>query len=138
MKAPGTAHYWPEVVGKNPQLADMDGYRELPMSKDNGGVHIYSGIPNRAFYPVAITFGGDAWVEAGKIWYHTLIDPDLKALFDLERVSSGSLELNSKNAFRPVADLTCRHVERLYSQEGVKIVRDAWTDVKVFSNLSKL
>jgi Zn-dependent metalloprotease len=138
MKAPGTAYDWPEVVGKDPQPADMDGYRELPMSRDNGGVHIYSGIPNRAFYLVATTFGGDAWVKAGKIWYHTLIDPDFKALFDPEKVSSGNLELNSKNAFRSMADLTCRHAERLYGQEGVKIVRDAWTDVKVLSNLSKL
>jgi Zn-dependent metalloprotease len=59
-KAPGTAHNWREVTGKGPQPADMEGYHELSMSADNGGMHIYSGISNRAFYLVAVTFGGHA------------------------------------------------------------------------------
>jgi hypothetical protein len=37
--------------------------------QDNGGVHINSGIPNKAFYNVAIALGGNAWEKAGKIWY---------------------------------------------------------------------
>lgn len=131
MKAPGTAYNWPEVVGRDPQPADMDGYQELPMGNDNGGVHIYSGIPNRAFFLVASAFGGNAWEKAGKIWYDTLVDPALKAMFDPERVNSRNLERNSKNAFKLMADLTCQHAEALMGQAGRDIVRTAWTTVKV-------
>lgn len=131
MKAPGTAYNWPEVVGRDPQPADMDGYEELPLSRDNGGVHIYSGMPNRAFYLVAIAFGGNAWEKAGKIWYDTLLDPALQAMFDPEKVNTRNLEKNSKNAFKLMADLTCRHAEALFGQNGRDIVRKAWMTVKV-------
>ncbi len=70
MKAPGTAN------SQDDQPADMDGY--VQTSDDNGGVHTNSGIPNHAFYVVASTIGGNAWESAGKIWYATLNDPDLK------------------------------------------------------------
>ncbi len=39
---------------------------------DNGGVHVNSGIPNRAFYVTAFNIGGSAWEKAGQIWYVTL------------------------------------------------------------------
>jgi Zn-dependent metalloprotease len=32
---------------------------------DNGGVHINSGIPNRAFYETAMRIGGNAWDKPG-------------------------------------------------------------------------
>ena len=41
-------------------------------SEDQGGVHINSGIPNHAFYLVAMEIGGSAWQKAGQIWYRTL------------------------------------------------------------------
>lgn len=41
-------------------------------SDDNGGVHINSGIPNHAFYLVAMELGGKSWEKAGSIWYKTL------------------------------------------------------------------
>jgi Zn-dependent metalloprotease len=41
--------------------------------EDNGGVHINSGIPNHAFYRVALELGGKAWERAGRIWYRTLL-----------------------------------------------------------------
>ncbi|MEA2432515.1 MAG: hypothetical protein QOI19_2988, partial [Thermoleophilaceae bacterium] len=41
---------------------------------DAGGVHINSGIPNRAFYLAASAIGGNAWEKAGRIWYVTLTD----------------------------------------------------------------
>jgi Zn-dependent metalloprotease len=47
MKAPGTA-YNDDVLGTDPQPAHMDDY--VTTRSDNGGVHINSGIPNRAFY----------------------------------------------------------------------------------------
>lgn len=76
MKAPGTAYDDP-VLGKDPQPAHMDDYKNV--SYDNGGVHINSGIPNHAFYLVAIEIGGNSWEKAGRIWYVTLRDK-LKAL----------------------------------------------------------
>ena len=45
---------------------------------DNGGVHINSGIPNKAFYNVATELGGNAWEKAGTIWYSALRDPRVK------------------------------------------------------------
>ena len=69
MKAPGTA-YDDKVAGKDPQPAHMKDYRK--MTADNGGVHVNSGIPNRAFYLAATTLGGKAWTVAGRIWYDAL------------------------------------------------------------------
>jgi Zn-dependent metalloprotease len=46
MKAPGTAYDDP-LIGKDPQPAHMRDY--VDTTKDNGGVHINSGIPNHAF-----------------------------------------------------------------------------------------
>ncbi len=71
MKEPGTAYDDP-VLGKDPQPANMKGY--VRTLKDNGGVHINSGIPNRAFCMTALEIGGYAWEKAGKIWYVTLRD----------------------------------------------------------------
>lgn len=46
-------------------------------SDDNGGVHINSGIPNKAFYSFAIDIGGNSWEKCGKIWYKTISDQRL-------------------------------------------------------------
>jgi Zn-dependent metalloprotease len=69
MKAPGTA-YDDAQLGKDPQPDHMKDYYRG--HDDNGGVHINSGIPNRAFYLTAIALGGKAWERAGRIWYDTL------------------------------------------------------------------
>jgi Zn-dependent metalloprotease len=71
MKAPGTAYDDP-VLGKDPQPAEMKDY--VTTSDDDGGVHINSGIPNRAFYLAATAIGGNAWEKAGRIWYLALTD----------------------------------------------------------------
>jgi Zn-dependent metalloprotease len=71
MKAPGTAYDDP-VLGKDPQPGHMKDYNDTWF--DNGGVHINSGIPNHAFYLVAIEIGGYAWEKAGLIWYVALRD----------------------------------------------------------------
>jgi Zn-dependent metalloprotease len=75
MKDPGTAYDDP-VLGKDPQPADMSGY--VTTTEDNGGVHLNSGIPNRAFCLAALNIGGYAWEVAGAVWYETLRDPRLK------------------------------------------------------------
>jgi len=69
MAAPGTAYDDPQL-GKDPQGASMDEYIET--TDDNGGVHLNSGIPNRAFHLAATAIGGRSWEGAGGIWYAAL------------------------------------------------------------------
>ncbi|MFE0457648.1 M4 family metallopeptidase [Kitasatospora sp. NPDC058965] len=69
LKAPGTAYDDPRL-GRDPQPASMDGYVET--DTDEGGVHLNSGIPNRAFYLTAVELGGAAWERAGRIWYDAM------------------------------------------------------------------
>lgn len=73
MAEPGTAYDDP-VLGQDPQPAHMDDYVDLPhdADNDNGGVHINSGIPNKAFHLFATSLGGNAWERAGRVWYDTL------------------------------------------------------------------
>jgi Zn-dependent metalloprotease len=69
MKAPGTAFDDP-ALGRDPQPGSMAGYVET--TDDDGGVHLNSGIPNRAFYLASVGIGGNAWEGAGKVWYAAL------------------------------------------------------------------
>ncbi|MDS8606902.1 M4 family metallopeptidase, partial [Streptococcus pneumoniae] len=69
MIAPGTA-YDDDELGKDPQPDHMSGF--VRTTEDNGGVHINSGIPNRAFALFAIDLGGNAWETAGTVWYRAL------------------------------------------------------------------
>ncbi len=113
MKEPGTAFNDP-ILGKDPQPDHMRNYD--PTSEDNGGVHINSGIPNKAFYLVAIGIGGFAGDKAGRIWYETMRDPRLRA------------DAN----FTEFAGLTYSAAERLYpGGEERQIVKEAWEQVGV-------
>ena len=114
MKAPGTAYDDP-VLGKDPQPAHMRDY--VHTLEDNGGVHINSGIPNHAFYLAASTIGGFAWEKAGRIWYETLRDSNL-------RPTSG---------FRRFARLTVVNAGHLFGEGGAEeqAVRAAWNAVGV-------
>lgn len=114
MKAPGTAYDDP-TLGKDPQPADMQHF--VVTTQDDGGVHINSGIPNRAFYLVASKIGGYAWEKAGRIWYETLRDPRLRPFAN----------------FRAFARLTLANADRLYghtSSERQAVV-EAWNTVGV-------
>jgi Zn-dependent metalloprotease len=71
MKAPGTAYDDP-LIGKDSQPYHMEDY--VVTTRDNGGVHINSGIPNHAFYLLSMMLGGYAWEKAGQIWYKTMQD----------------------------------------------------------------
>jgi len=75
MKAPGTAYDDP-LLGKDPQPGNMKNY--VNTFKDNGGVHINSGIPNHAFYLAATAVGGFAWEKVGRAWYAALLDPQTR------------------------------------------------------------
>jgi Zn-dependent metalloprotease len=112
MSAPGTTYDDP-TLGKDPQPADMAHYVET--DQDNGGVHINSGIPNRAFYLAAMAFGGYAWEQAGRIWYATLLDP--------------ALQPNA--SFDEFAQLSMANAEKLFGMDGKKLVMDAWQTVGV-------
>lgn len=70
MIEPGTAYDDPRL-GKDPQPAHMRDY--VDTSSDHGGVHINSGIPNRAFALAALAMGGNAWESAGQIWVDAIL-----------------------------------------------------------------
>lgn len=63
MSEPGTAYNNP-LLGKDPQPNHMDRY--VVTTSDNGGVHINSGIPNKAFYLASKAIGTD---KAALAWY---------------------------------------------------------------------
>lgn len=89
MKAPGTAYNDPSL-GRDPQPAHM---RDLYTgADDNGGVHINSGIPNHAFYRVAMELGGYAWEKAGRIWYLALKD-QLGPMSDFQAAVSQTVQV---------------------------------------------
>ncbi|WP_027861315.1 protealysin inhibitor emfourin [Marmoricola sp. URHB0036] len=69
MSDPGTAYDDPQI-GQDPQVGSMADY--VDTTDDNGGVHLNSGIPNRAFVLAARAIGGESWSGAGRIWYAAL------------------------------------------------------------------
>ena len=91
MAAPGTAYDDP-VLGTDPQPGHMDDYVSTP--QDNGGVHINSGIPNRAFHLAATAIGGSAWDGAGRIWYYTLLDPATRSNTDFLTFAATTVEIS--------------------------------------------
>jgi Zn-dependent metalloprotease len=105
MKAPGTAN------PHDSQPADMTGY--VP----DGDVHINSGIPNKAFYELATTLGGNAWDAAGPIWYGALRDN----------------RLSPTATFQDFARLTLVIAQSVYGQASTQAdaVRASWDAVKV-------
>jgi Zn-dependent metalloprotease len=109
MANPGTA-YDDDKVGNDRQPAHWKDFKKLPRSEDWGGVHINSGIPNRAFFLAATQIGGYAWEGAGPIWYRAL--------------SSGKLPTDGTATFKKFADLTIES-----AGEHVDKVKEAWTAV---------
>ncbi|MGQ1785506.1 MULTISPECIES: M4 family metallopeptidase [unclassified Saccharicrinis] len=111
MKDPGTAYDDP-TIGKDPQPGHMDDY--VDTTRDNGGVHINSGIPNKAFYLAAMEIGGHAWEKAGRIWYVTLKD-----------------KLKQTSKFEDAAKLTYEVAGDLYGNDSAEqiAVKNAWAGV---------
>jgi Zn-dependent metalloprotease len=114
MRAPGTAYDDP-MLGKDPQPTHMRDYVET--SDDNGGVHINSGIPNRAFVALAEALGGNAWERAGRIWYETLAGD----------------RLTPTATFAQFAAATAVVADEVYGDDSdeARAVADAWESVGV-------
>lgn len=115
MKAPGTAYDDP-VLGKDPQPDNMKNlYRG---QKDNGGVHINSGIPNKAFYLAASALSpeGYAWEKAGPIWYEVLRN-----------------RLKPKASFADCAKLTVQAARDMFGTAAAAAVEEAWGAVGVIA-----
>jgi Zn-dependent metalloprotease len=111
---PGTAYQGDRQPGH------MDDYLDLPddndPKNDNGGVHINSGIPNRAFYLAATAIGGNAWEKAGKVWYTTLTE-----------------KLNPRSEFVDTAEATVQVAADLFGSGcgEESAIRHAWEEVGV-------
>jgi len=70
LSEPGSAYDDPALGGRDPQVAHM---RDLvTRRRDDGAVHLNSGIPNHAFYRFARALGGRSWDVAGHVWYDAL------------------------------------------------------------------
>ncbi len=106
MSDPGTAYDDP-LVGKDPQVGSMADYIET--TDDNGGVHLNSGIPNRAFVIAARAIGGDSWSGAGRIWYDALTS-GLSADSDFATFAAATVDAAGSN---------------------VRVVEEAWATVGV-------
>ncbi|KAK3997909.1 protease PrtS [Cladorrhinum sp. PSN332] len=121
MKDPGSAYDDPRFgfdlqpghTSKIPEL--MKKYGNYIRNKDYGGVHIFSGIPNKAFYLASVAFKGYSWEKAGQIWWKVL--------------TGGKIPPNCK--FVQFADATVDAAEELYGDDAAKIVRNAWNEVGV-------
>lgn len=113
MLEPGTA-YDDDELGKDPQPAHMRDF--VQTTEDNGGVHINSGIPNRAFAVTATALGGNAWERAGQVWYQAL---------------TGGL--SSTATFREFADATVAAAAAI-DDATATAVRNAWLNVGVFED----
>ena len=80
MENPGTAFKNdPDLGPIDPQPAHMSKF--FVTNRDHGGVHINSGIPNRAFVLAAQALKGKAWEVVGRIWYDTLRGLDKSSQF---------------------------------------------------------
>jgi Zn-dependent metalloprotease len=110
MEKPGTAFVNDPDIGTDPQPAHMSRLYTGP--SDRGGVHINSGIPNRAFVLTAKALQGNAWDVAGRIWFDTL------------------LQLTTSSQFLDCARLTVQ-VAGAHGAAAKTAVRAAWKQVGI-------
>jgi Zn-dependent metalloprotease len=117
MKAPGTGYDDPRLGGADPQPDRMSKYVPLADTRrgDSGGVHINSGIPNRAFYLSCVNLGAQhSWEKAGKIWYTTLCN-----------------RLGSTATFADAAQATIAVANEMFGTKDAEAVLAAWQEVEV-------
>ncbi len=95
MAAPGTAYDDPRL-GADPQVGHMDDYVET--TDDNGGVHLNSGIPNKAFQLAAVAIGGSAVEGAGRIWYAALVGGGVSSSADFAEFAAATVAAAGEHA----------------------------------------
>jgi len=111
MEKPGTAFKSDPYLGDDPQPAHMSNL--YTGQRDFQGVHINSGIPNRAFVLAAKALKGNAWNVAGRIWYDTL------------------LQLTSSSQFVDCARITVQVATANHGAAAKKAVKAAWKAVGI-------
>lgn len=114
LRDPGHAFNLP-LVGKDPQVAAMADFQHLAPDDDFGGVHINSGIPNKAFYLAAMTAGGHSWETLGPVWYAA--------------ITSGDVSANS--SFADFAGATIAAARRISSSQVRNAIAQAWEQVGI-------
>jgi Thermolysin metallopeptidase, alpha-helical domain len=107
LKAPGTAYSDP-ALGKDPQVAHLRDF--VTTTEDSGGIHVNSGIPNKAFYEAAVKIGTD---KAARIWVEALS------------------KFKSDIAFREAARTIVATATRLHGADSAEsaAVQNAWRSV---------
>ncbi|CAN6673910.1 hypothetical protein TRVA0_049S00980 [Trichomonascus vanleenenianus] len=119
MKAPGTAYFDPGGIGEDRQVDSMSRYVTLAppdSAHDYGGVHINSGIPNKAFYNACMASPNYAWQDFGKVWYKTML--------------SSSVPTNA--TFQQFADVTFTTAWSTLGGVGAGQVMSAWRGVGIY------
>ncbi|MCW2955733.1 MAG: peptidase [Thermoleophilia bacterium] len=106
MANPGTA-FDNRPYGADPQPGHMKGF--VTTDDDQGGVHINSGILNKAAHGAALQLGSE---KVAKVWYDTL-----------------TTRLGSNADFDAAALATIESARDLYGTTEADAVRDAWRAV---------
>ena len=119
MADPGTA-YDDAVLGKDPQVGHLDDYVQLPhdADHDNGGVHVNSGIPNKAFHLFATALGEHAWERAGQVWFDTV-------------ATRGRIPRDADFATFAAATLTSAQKRYAAAPDVADALRGAWAGVGI-------
>jgi Zn-dependent metalloprotease len=111
MENPGTAYENDPDLGTDPQPSHM---KHISTSgADHGGVHLNSGIPNRAFALAAKALGGNAWETAGRIWFDAM------------------LQLSRQSQFKDMASITVQIAgdSTRFGKDVKKVVQESWKKV---------
>lgn len=95
MAAPGTAYDDP-TLGTDPQVGHMDDF--IRTDEDNGGVHLNSGIPNRAFQLAATAIGGTSLEGAGQVWYAALTSGNVRPTADFAAFAAATIAAAGEQA----------------------------------------
>lgn len=127
MKSPGTAYAVTKGSTKANDLqpAHMKDYSHRADNDDSGGVHINSGIPNKAFYLFTSKVGGQSWKIPGKIWYSTIVN-----------ATFGEIESSSRKrvaTFAQFAQATLETADELFPHHSDKLA-SAWREVGVLQS----
>lgn len=102
----------------NPNLYNqpdhMDDFQYLPNTEngDYGGVHINSGIPNKAFYNTVTKIGKS---KSENIYYRAL-----------------TYYLTSTSDFKDTREALIQSAQDLYGTADANVIKDAWDAVGVY------